>query len=179
MGPSIAAPGSRSDHAPVLFRNTPGWYPGSGKTGVRGRKARGLTMNRRGGVTGRGGSLSGLPRAGTAAGPAGEPRPRSGGRESIESFVVVFLAFLIWSLEAEGFVIPTGSMAPTLMGRHKEITCPECGYVVHRQRRPRGRAGPARPRHGSAGRVGGPARIAGSRPPSTMRRASRATGSTS
>ncbi len=43
--------------------------------------------------------------------------------------MVVFLAFLIWSLEAEGFVIPTGSMAPTLMGRHKEIVCPECGYV--------------------------------------------------
>ena len=51
------------------------------------------------------------------------------GRESIESFVVVFVSFLIWSLEAEGFVIPTGSMAPTLMGRHKEIVCPQCGYV--------------------------------------------------
>src|SRR5262245_20096141 len=50
-------------------------------------------------------------------------------RESIESFVVVFVAFLVWSLEAEGFVIPTGSMATTLMGRHKEITCPECGIV--------------------------------------------------
>src|SRR5262249_7892436 len=24
--------------------------------------------------------------------------------------------------------IPTGSMAPTLQGRHKDITCPECGY---------------------------------------------------
>jgi signal peptidase I len=55
-------------------------------------------------------------------------KPKSG-RESIESFVVVFLCFLIWSLEAEGFVIPTGSMAPTLMGRHKEIACPECDYV--------------------------------------------------
>ena len=43
--------------------------------------------------------------------------------------MVVLLAFLLWSIEAEGFVIPTGSMAPTLMGRHKEITCPECGYV--------------------------------------------------
>ena len=43
--------------------------------------------------------------------------------------MVVFVAFLVWSLEAEGFVIPTGSMATTLMGRHKEITCPECGYV--------------------------------------------------
>src|ERR1700733_945163 len=64
-----------------------------------------------------------------------QTRPRTGsnksrsGRESIESFVVVFLCFLIWSLEAEGFVIPTGSMAPTLMGRHKEIACPECDYV--------------------------------------------------
>jgi len=55
-------------------------------------------------------------------------KPKSG-RESIESFVVVFVSFLIWSLEAEGFVIPTGSMAPTLMGRHKEIACPQCGYV--------------------------------------------------
>ena len=50
-------------------------------------------------------------------------------RESIESFVVVFVAFLVWSFEAEGFVIPTGSMAPTLMGRHKEIVCPQCGNV--------------------------------------------------
>ena len=55
-------------------------------------------------------------------------KPRSG-RESIESFVVVFLCFLVWSLEAEGYVIPTGSMAPTLMGRHKEIACPQCGYL--------------------------------------------------
>ncbi len=55
-------------------------------------------------------------------------RGSKSGRESIESFVVVFLAFLLWSLEAEGFVVPTGSMAPTLMGRHKEIVCPQCGY---------------------------------------------------
>ena len=43
--------------------------------------------------------------------------------------MVIFVAFLVWSIEAEGFVIPTGSMAPTLLGRHKEITCPECGHV--------------------------------------------------
>ena len=75
-------------------------------------------------------SQRGAPTAAAGSGP-GESKvqkPKSG-RESIESFVVVFLAFLVWSLEAEGFVIPTGSMAPTLMGRHKEITCPECGYV--------------------------------------------------
>ncbi len=69
------------------------------------------------------------PGAGPAAG-AGRARARGSksGRESIESFVVVFLAFLLCSLEAEGFVVPTGSMAPTLMGRHKEIVCPQCGY---------------------------------------------------
>jgi signal peptidase I len=43
--------------------------------------------------------------------------------------VVVFLGFLLWTLEAEGFMIPTGSMAPTLLGRHKELVCPECGYT--------------------------------------------------
>ena len=36
---------------------------------------------------------------------------------------------LVRGFEAEAFVIPTGSMAPTLMGRHKEITCPQCGFV--------------------------------------------------
>ncbi|MFO0892734.1 MAG: S26 family signal peptidase [Isosphaeraceae bacterium] len=75
-------------------------------------------------------------RASKEARPSAAPRPapknddhRRGRRETIESFVVVLVSFLLWSFEAEGFVIPTGSMAPTLMGRHKEITCPECGYV--------------------------------------------------
>jgi signal peptidase I len=60
---------------------------------------------------------------------ARRPNNVSGGRESVESFVLVFLFFLVLGLEAEGFVIPTGSMAPTLMGRHKEVTCPQCGLV--------------------------------------------------
>ena len=75
--------------------------------------------------------------AGTPAADAAKPAPKSkSGRESVESFVVVFVAFLVWSLEAEGFVIPTGSMATTLMGRHKEIVCPECGerYTVNADR---------------------------------------------
>jgi signal peptidase I len=63
-----------------------------------------------------------------AARKARNRKPKSG-RESIESFVIVFVSFLVWSLEAEGFVIPTGSMAPTLMGRHKEIVCPQCDYT--------------------------------------------------
>ena len=39
------------------------------------------------------------------------------------------LALVVRGFEAQAFVIPTGSMAPTLMGRHKEIACPQCGFV--------------------------------------------------
>ena len=50
-------------------------------------------------------------------------------RETVESIVIAFvLAFLFRTFEAEAFVIPTGSMAPTLMGRHKDVVCPKCGY---------------------------------------------------
>src|ERR1700730_12127942 len=50
-------------------------------------------------------------------------------RETIESVVIAFvLAFLFRTFEAEAFVIPTGSMAPTLMGRHMDLKCPKCGY---------------------------------------------------
>lgn len=80
---------------------------------------------------GRASGPSGRGRARAEAGVerAAEVRRSQGARDSIESFVIVLMAFLLWSIQAEGFVIPTGSMAPTLMGRHKEITCPECGYV--------------------------------------------------
>ncbi len=48
-------------------------------------------------------------------------------RETVESVVIAFiLAFLFRTFEAEAFVIPTGSMAPTLQGRHKDVECPEC-----------------------------------------------------
>ncbi|MEM6331421.1 MAG: S26 family signal peptidase [Planctomycetota bacterium] len=55
--------------------------------------------------------------------PAGQPV-----RETIESLAVAFvLAFLFRTFQAEAFVIPTGSMAPTLMGQHKDIFCPQSG----------------------------------------------------
>ena len=65
-----------------------------------------------------------------------EPRPRASGRESAESLVGVLLILLVMGIGAEGLVIPTGSMAPTLLGRHKEITCPQCGleYAVNADR---------------------------------------------
>jgi signal peptidase I len=50
-------------------------------------------------------------------------------RESIEAIATAFvLAFLFRGFAAEAFVIPTGSMAPTLMGAHKDLLCPQCGY---------------------------------------------------
>ncbi len=59
-----------------------------------------------------------------------EPRPAEGHRETVEAIVVAFiLALVVRGFEAQAFVIPTGSMAPTLMGRHKEVSCPQCGFV--------------------------------------------------
>jgi signal peptidase I len=50
-------------------------------------------------------------------------------RETVESVIIAFvLAFLFRTFEAEAFVIPTGSMAPTLMGKHKDVECPMCHY---------------------------------------------------
>jgi signal peptidase I len=55
--------------------------------------------------------------------------PRDSAREMIESVVIAFvLAFLFRTFEAEAFVIPTGSMAPTLMGQHKDLVCDNCKY---------------------------------------------------
>ncbi len=55
---------------------------------------------------------------------------REGHRDTVEAIVVAFiLALVVRGFEAQAFVIPTGSMAPTLMGRHKEIACPQCGFV--------------------------------------------------
>ena len=54
--------------------------------------------------------------------------PLGFGRETVESIVIAFtLALLFRAFEAEAFVIPTGSMAPTLMGRHKDLVCESCG----------------------------------------------------
>jgi signal peptidase I len=55
---------------------------------------------------------------------------REGHRDTVEAVVVAFiLALVVRGFEAQAFVIPTGSMAPTLMGRHKEIACPQCGFT--------------------------------------------------
>jgi signal peptidase I len=56
------------------------------------------------------------------------PRGPDSTRETIESIVVAFiLAFLFRTFEAEAFVIPTGSMAPTLYGQQRDVYCTQCG----------------------------------------------------
>jgi signal peptidase I len=69
--------------------------------------------------------------------PAAAPAPRktsleqgSNIKETIESILVAFiLAFIFRAFVVEAFVIPTGSMAPTLLGAHMRFRCPECGYL--------------------------------------------------
>src|SRR5213595_10211 len=50
-------------------------------------------------------------------------------KETIESILVAFiLAFVFRAFVVEAFVIPSGSMAPTLLGAHMRFRCPDCGW---------------------------------------------------
>jgi len=61
-----------------------------------------------------------------------KPAPPSTGeniKETIESILIAFiLAFVFRAFIVEAFVIPTGSMAPTLLGAHLRNRCTDCGY---------------------------------------------------
>lgn len=59
-----------------------------------------------------------------------ETRPAGGlGRQVVEFFACLAVAVILFkSFLIEGYVITTGSMAPTLLGHHKQIVCPSCGY---------------------------------------------------
>lgn len=51
-------------------------------------------------------------------------------KETLESILVAFvLAFIFRCFVVEAFVIPTGSMAPTLLGAHTHHVCPDCGFA--------------------------------------------------
>src|SRR5438105_2434704 len=57
------------------------------------------------------------------------PLPKDSFREIVETVVfVIVLVLLLKTFVAEAFVIPTGSMATTLLGNHLEVTCPQCGH---------------------------------------------------
>lgn len=56
------------------------------------------------------------------------PYQEEGIKDTIESVVVaLILAFVFRAFIVEAFVIPTGSMAPTLYGAHGTIACEDCG----------------------------------------------------
>ena len=59
---------------------------------------------------------------------AAQPRPHDVAKETLESIIVaLILAFVFRAFVVEAFVIPTGSMAPTLYGAHGTILCQDCG----------------------------------------------------
>ena len=50
-------------------------------------------------------------------------------RETVESiWIAIVLAFVLRAFVLEAFMIPTGSMAPRLMGQHFQRDCLACGY---------------------------------------------------
>ncbi|MEX1094525.1 MAG: signal peptidase I [Planctomycetales bacterium] len=61
---------------------------------------------------------------------AGEAASRPGGmRQLVEAVVCLVLAVIVFrTFEVEGYMISTGSMAPSLWGYHKRVVCPTCGY---------------------------------------------------
>ena len=76
-----------------------------------------------------------LPHAGSTSTPPSSKSPgkapvhHDSFREFIETIVfVVVLVLILKTFLAEAFVIPTGSMATTLLGYHGEVTCEQCGY---------------------------------------------------
>jgi signal peptidase I len=62
--------------------------------------------------------------AGTGGGPA-----VGLARQTAEFLVVLSLSVLLFrTFAAEAYIVPTGSMAPTLLGQHRELVCPNCGF---------------------------------------------------
>ncbi len=60
----------------------------------------------------------------------GSPRPRVGVvRQTVEFLLILSVCILVFrTFAAEAYIVPTGSMAPTLLGNHKEVPCPNCSY---------------------------------------------------
>lgn len=56
-------------------------------------------------------------------------KPETSVKDTIESILIAFiLAFIFRAFIVEAFVIPTGSMATTLLGAHMRFTCQDCGW---------------------------------------------------
>ncbi|NNF43136.1 MAG: hypothetical protein HKO59_05720 [Phycisphaerales bacterium] len=69
-----------------------------------------------------------MPPTSSAAAAASQPREHTV-IESLQSLIVAFvLAMTFRGFVTEGFVIPTGSMAPTLLGQHKRLRSEQTGW---------------------------------------------------
>src|SRR3954470_13036049 len=77
-----------------------------------------------------------------ANGNAGNSADEGSIKETVEAILVAFiLAFIFRGFVVEAFVIPTGSMAPTLLGAHMRFVCNDCGYRFDANYRPAQTAG--------------------------------------
>src|SRR5262245_48396186 len=48
-------------------------------------------------------------------------------RQTVELLALLYLGVLLLrTFSAEAYVVPTGSMAPTLLGAHRAFRCPDC-----------------------------------------------------
>ena len=64
-------------------------------------------------------------------------------RQTLEFLLVLGIGILVLrTYAAEAYVVPTGSMAPTLLGFHKELTCPNCRFPFVLGLDEQGRNGP-------------------------------------
>jgi signal peptidase I/rubredoxin len=56
-------------------------------------------------------------------------KPRGSMRALIDAGICLYVAVILFrTFEIEGYIISTGSMAPHLLGFHKRVVCPACGY---------------------------------------------------
>src|SRR5947209_859745 len=56
------------------------------------------------------------------------PRPSPIPRATAEFLVVLIIGILFArTFATEAYIVPTGSMAPTLLGMHRDFVCPNCG----------------------------------------------------
>lgn len=68
--------------------------------------------------------------SGSASTATGPRTTKESIQDTIISVIIAFaLAFVFRGFVVEAFVIPTGSMAPTLMGAHERLRNPETGYM--------------------------------------------------
>jgi signal peptidase I len=65
--------------------------------------------------------------------PPAKPAPRVlpfSIRASRTVFLALITVLILRAVFVEPFGVPTGSMAPTILGVHRDVNCPNCGYPV-------------------------------------------------